>query len=42
MKRPSLWLCVHRLCRHCAWADTGVLIPGDRQQPDPAVFSLNE
>jgi Ca-activated chloride channel family protein len=27
-----------------AWAaaDTGVLIPGDRQQPDPAVFSLNE
>jgi len=23
-------------------ADTGVLIPGDRQQPDPAVFSLNE
>ncbi len=22
--------------------DTGVLIPGDRQQPDPAVFSLNE
>jgi Ca-activated chloride channel family protein len=26
----------------CALADTGVLIPGDRQQPDPAVFSLNE
>ncbi len=26
----------------CAPADTGVLIPGDRQQPDPAVFSLNE
>ena len=26
----------------CASADTGVLIPGDRQQPDPAVFSLNE
>jgi len=26
----------------CARADTGVLIPGDRQQPDPAVFSLNE
>jgi Ca-activated chloride channel family protein len=25
-----------------ARADTGVLIPGDRQQPDPAVFSLNE
>ena len=23
-------------------ADTGVLIPGDRQQPDPAIFSLNE
>ena len=23
-------------------ADTGVLIPGERQQPDPAVFSLNE
>ena len=26
----------------CALGDTGVLIPGDRQQPDPAVFSLNE
>jgi Ca-activated chloride channel family protein len=26
----------------CALADTGVLIPGGRQQPDPAVFSLNE
>ena len=25
-----------------ALADTGVLIPGDRQQPDPAIFSLNE
>lgn len=25
-----------------AWGDTGVLIPGDRQQPDPAIFSLNE
>ena len=25
-----------------ALADTGVLIPGDRQQPDPALFSLNE
>jgi Ca-activated chloride channel family protein len=23
-------------------ADTGVLIPGDRQQPDPTVFSLND
>src|SRR5579871_6353743 len=26
----------------CAMADSGVLIPGDRQEPDPAVFSLNE
>jgi Ca-activated chloride channel homolog len=26
----------------CAPADTGLLIPGDRQQPDPAVFSLDE
>ena len=26
----------------CALADSGVLIPGDRQEPDPAVFSLNE
>jgi Ca-activated chloride channel homolog len=26
----------------CAFADSGVLIPGDRQQPDPAIFSLNE
>jgi Ca-activated chloride channel family protein len=25
-----------------ALADTGVLIPGDRQQPDAAIFSLNE
>jgi Ca-activated chloride channel family protein len=30
------------VCAVCAGADTGVLIPGDRQQPDPAVFSLNE
>ncbi len=29
-------------CAACAVADTGVLIPGDKQQPDPAVFSLNE
>ena len=29
-------------CAVYASADTGVLIPGDRQQPDPAVFSLNE
>ena len=29
-------------CAAGALADTGVLIPGDRQQPDPAVFSLNE
>jgi Ca-activated chloride channel homolog len=26
----------------CALADTGVLIPGGRQQPDPDIFSLNE
>ena len=30
------------LLASCVSADTGVLIPGDRQQPDPAVFSLNE
>ena len=30
------------ICAACALADTGVLIPGGRQQPDPAVFSLNE
>lgn len=30
------------LCASAAFADTGVLIPGDRQAPDPAVFSLNE
>jgi Ca-activated chloride channel homolog len=29
-------------CAACALADSGVLIPGDRQQPDPAIFSLNE
>lgn len=41
MRRPSLWLCVI-VSVPLAWADSGVLIPGDRQQPDPAVFSLNE
>ena len=30
------------VCTALALADTGVLIPGGRQQPDPAVFSLNE
>jgi Ca-activated chloride channel homolog len=25
-----------------AFADAGVLLPGDKEQPDPAVFSLNE
>src|ERR1700679_3180631 len=29
-------------CAAGALADSGVLIPGDRQQPDPAIFSLNE
>ena len=29
-------------CAASAMADTGVLIPGDRQQADPAVFTLNE
>lgn len=29
-------------CACCALADSGVLIPGDRQQPDATVFSLNE
>jgi Ca-activated chloride channel family protein len=33
---------VSLLCASYALADTGVLIPGGRQQPDPAVFSLNE
>jgi len=35
-------LMVSLLCASYALADTGVLIPGGRQQPDPAVFSLNE
>src|ERR1035441_2084770 len=35
---PILWLA----CAACAMADTGVLIPADRQQPDAAIFSLNE
>jgi Ca-activated chloride channel family protein len=26
----------------CAGAETGVLLPGGRQQPDPAIFSLDE
>jgi Ca-activated chloride channel family protein len=30
------------VCAVCASADTGVLIPGGRQQPDAAVFSLND
>ena len=29
-------------CAAGALADSGVLIPGDRQQPDPTIFSLNE
>ena len=36
------WLTVALFGVVCASADTGVLIPGDRQQPDPAVFSLND
>jgi len=45
MKRSSMpWrlLIASAALAVCAPADTGVLIPGDRQQPDPAVFSLNE
>ncbi|MGD0619012.1 MAG: VIT and VWA domain-containing protein, partial [Bryobacteraceae bacterium] len=30
------------ICTALAWCDTGVLIPGDRQEPDSSVFSLNE
>ncbi len=30
------------LCTAVAWCDTAVIIPGDRQEPDPSVFSLNE
>ena len=30
------------LCAAGALADTGALIPGDRQQPDPSIFSLDE
>jgi len=29
-------------CAALVWADTGVLIPGNGREPDPAVFSLNE
>lgn len=29
-------------CSLCCAAETGVLLPGDRQQPDPAIFSLDE
>lgn len=36
------WLTAALLSVVSASADTGVLIPGDRQQPDPAVFSLND
>jgi Ca-activated chloride channel family protein len=41
---PSSWRCTIAalVLALCASADTGVLIPGDRQQPDPAIFSLNE
>ena len=43
MKRvPALLILAACVWASCVWADTGVLIPGDRQQPDPAVFSLNE
>ncbi|MGA3023942.1 MAG: VIT and VWA domain-containing protein [Bryobacteraceae bacterium] len=30
------------ICTALAWCDTGVLTPGDRQEPDPSVISLNE
>ena len=39
---PIAWLAWVAAWASTALADTGVLIPGDRQQPDPAVFSLNE
>ena len=27
---------------HLAWADAGVLLPADKQQPDPKILSLDE
>ena len=47
MRRPLIASLAWVAAWAAAWAasalaDTGVLIPGDRQQPDPAVFSLNE
>ena len=43
-RATQLWRSVvaSLVCAAGALADTGVLIPGDRQQPDPAIFSLNE
>jgi Ca-activated chloride channel homolog len=42
MRRPLIASLAWVAAAASALADTGVLIPGDRQQPDPAVFSLNE
>src|ERR1700733_16173070 len=45
MRRTSLcklWVLAALALAPSARADSGVLIPGDRQQPDPAIFSLNE
>jgi hypothetical protein len=35
-------LCVVALGAGLAWGDAGVLLPGDKKQPDPAWLSLEE
>ena len=36
------WPLAMLVCAALAQAETGVLIPGDHEQPDPEIFSLNE
>src|SRR5206468_473956 len=42
MSVPFRILLLALLGASAIFADAGVLIPGDREQPDPAIFSLNE
>ncbi len=42
MRRAAAILGLAAAVALTAWCDTGVLIPGDREAPDPAIFSLDE
>src|SRR5215475_4649557 len=42
MKRALIFVCLLTLTPALLWADAGVLIPRDKQQPNPAILSLDE